>query len=143
MLKNAIGYVVGIAILGSLLAVGISMVLSVLPYVSAAIIMLVPFYGVVRRHKNWTHEYLGMKTFVKAFMKVFKFGKPSLTFYLILGIAIGFTYGQIIPMLFKAGIFVIGGVVATYIAWETMRFVLNKWKNVQVLSFKEAMKSSW
>lgn len=143
MIRNTVGYILGIALFGSILAFVVSMLLNVLPYVAVGFIVLLPFWGAFRRQKNWTHEYLGVKKWMSSFMKVFKFGKPSLTFYLILGVAIGFTYQQIGMMIAVTAGYVVGGLISTYVAWEIVRLAILKVKKVEMLSFADAMKSTW
>lgn len=143
MIKGTLGYILGIAFFGTILAFGISMLLKVLPFVAVGVVVLLPFWGALRRSKNWTHEYLGVRKWLSAFMKVFKFGKPSLTFYLIMGIAIGFTYEQIGLMIAVTAGYIVGGLVFTLVAWETVRFMFYQVKKVQILSFSDAMKSTW
>ncbi|WCF11455.1 hypothetical protein NDS46_31350 (plasmid) [Paenibacillus thiaminolyticus] len=143
MIRNALGYVFGIAVLGGLMALGVSLLLNVLPYAAVTFLVLVPFWGAYRQQKHWTHEYFGLKTWFRAFWKVFKFGKPNLTFYLILGVTIGFTYEQVGMMLALTLGYIVGGIVATCIVWESVRLALNKSFKVEVISFGQAMKSAW
>lgn len=139
MIRSTLGYIVGIALIGSILAFAASMLINVLLYVAVVAVVLLPFWGAYRRRKNWTHEYLGLKKWLSEFRKVFKFGKPRLTFYLIMSIIIGFTYEQIA----LSTVYVVGGLISTLIVWESVRFVALKTRKVEMLSFASAIRSAW
>lgn len=142
MLKTTFFYLVGLVILGMALACGIYVFFGALPYIATAIICLTPLYGAIRKGKNWNNDTMGMKTWFKKFMKVFKFGKPSITFYLILGVAIAIVHSQIISMMLVTIIYAIGGCIVSYLVWEGVRLVLAKIRNVQLPSFKEAVQQA-
>ncbi|WPS85351.1 hypothetical protein SMD22_01605 (plasmid) [Brevibacillus halotolerans] len=142
MVKNAIFYVIGLFILGAFVAYGVSLALEALPYLVVAFICVTPFYGAIRRHKQWNNEVLGLKSWAKYFMNVFRFGKPSLSFYLILGIAIYFVHGEIALTLLKTISFAVGGAAIVFISWESIRVVLLKNKNVHIPTFLDAVKGA-
>lgn len=142
MIKNAFFYLVGLVVLGMALAFGISLFLGALPYIATGIICLTPLYGAIRKGKKWDNETMGMKTWFKNFLKVFKFGKPSITYYLILGIAIALVHSQIISMMLETIAYAIGGCVVSYLSWEGVRLVLAKIRKIQLPSFKEAVQQA-
>lgn len=139
MVRNTVGYILGIALIGSILAFAVSMLLNVLLYVAVGFVILLPLWGAYRRRKNWTHDELGLKRWLSGFRKVFIFGKPSLTFYLVLSIVIGFTYEQIIV----TAVYVVEGLIFMLVSWESVRYVVMKIRKVEVLSFADALKSIW
>ncbi|MFF2531428.1 hypothetical protein ACFVS2_21210 [Brevibacillus sp. NPDC058079] len=143
MMRNAIFYVIGLFILGATVAFGVSLALEVLPYLVVTFICVSPVYGAIRRYKQWNSESLGMKSWMKYFMKIFKFGKPSLTFYLILGIAVYFVHGEIAMTLLKTIGFAVGGAIIVFIGWESVRVVLLKMKSIQIPTFVDAIKGAW
>lgn len=139
MVRNTIGYIAGIALIGSILAFAMSILINVLLYVAVVAVVLLPFWGAYRRRKNWTHEWLGLRRWLSGFRKVFRFGKPSLTLFLIVSIVIGFTYKQIAV----TALYVVGGLVFTLITWESVRYVALKVKRIEMVSFSDALKSTW
>ncbi|MGP3783678.1 hypothetical protein [Paenibacillus sp. 1A_MP2] len=99
MIKNTLGYILGIAFLSSILAFIVSILIDVLLYVTVYSVVLLPLWGAFRQHKNWTNETSGLRKWLSVFRKVFKRGKPRLTFYLIAIVVVGFSYGQITAIL--------------------------------------------
>ncbi|MBP1309290.1 hypothetical protein JOD82_002310 [Paenibacillus sp. 1182] len=141
MIKKAILYIIGILVLGTVVSVGMSLLLSSLPFLIVTLICVAPFYGAIRRHKEWNNEALGMKAWLAWFMKVFKFGKPSLTFYLILGLAVYFVHEEIAFMLLETIMYAVGGAAVVFIVWESVRVVLSK--KMDIPSFSQAIKGVW
>ncbi|WDM21269.1 hypothetical protein [Paenibacillus polymyxa] len=139
MIKGTLGYILGIAFMGSILAFAVSMLLDVLLYIAVCIVILLPLWGALRHRKNWTREGIGLRKWLSALVKVFKFGKPRLTFYLLLIIVIGFTYEQIVA----TAIYAVGMMLLMLILWESVRYVLNKVRKVEIISFAVAFKSAW
>ncbi|MNW32982.1 hypothetical protein D3C74_99350 [compost metagenome] len=139
MFKGTLGYILGIVFTGSILAFVVSILLDVLLYVAVLSVVLLPLWGALRHHKNWMHEGIGLKKWLSTFRKVFKFGKPRFTFYLITSVVVGFTCGQIAV---TAG-FVICGTLLMLVLWESARYVLSKVKKVEIISFAVALKSVW
>lgn len=139
MIKGTLGYILGIAFMGSTLAFTLSMLLDVLLYVAVCVVILLPIWGSLRRSSNWTHERVGLRKWLSAFVKVFRVGKPRLTFYFLVVIVIGFTYEQIVA----TAIYAVGGMLLMLILWESVRYVLNKVRKVEMISFVNAMKSTW
>lgn len=139
MIRNTVGYVAGILLFGSILAFAVWMLLSILSFTAVVAVVFLPFWGAYRRRKNWMYESLGLRRWLGGFRKVFKFGKPRLTFYLILSVVIGFTYEQIA----LTTVYMVGGLISTLIVWESVRFVALKTRKVEMLSFASAMKSTW
>jgi hypothetical protein len=120
-----------------------SLILGALPFLVITFICGLPFYGAFRRYKQWNSEALGLKAWFKWFCKIFKFGKPSLTFYLILGLAVYFVHDEIAMMLLSAMTYAIGGGAIVFIVWESVRVVILKIKQVEIPSFMQAVKGVW
>lgn len=140
MIKNTLGYILGIAFIGSTLAFALSMLLDAsLLYVAVCVVILLPIWGSLRHIKNWTHEGVGLRKWLRVIMKVFKMGKLRLTFYLIASIVVGLSYEHIAV---TAG-FVICGILLILVLWESARYVLSKVKKVEIISFAVALKSVW
>lgn len=139
MIKGTLGYILVIAFMGSILAFAVSMLLNVLLYVAVYVVILLPFWGALRHSKNWTHEGVGLRKWLRVIMKVFKMGKPRLTFYLIASIVVGLSYEQIAV---TAG-YVVCGILLMLVLWESARYVLLKSKKVEIVSFAVALKSVW
>ncbi|MBT2282196.1 hypothetical protein J7E78_01340 [Paenibacillus polymyxa] len=139
MIKGTLGYILGIAFIGSTLAFALSMLLDVLLYAAVCVVILLPIWGSLRHSKNWTHEGVGLRKWLRVIMKVFKMGKPRLTFYLIASIVVGLSYEQIAV---TAG-YVVCGILLMLVLWESSRYALSKVKKVEIISFSNAMKSVW
>jgi len=141
LIKKAILYIIGILVLGTVVSVGMSLLLGSLPFLIVTFICVAPFYGAIRRHKKWNNEAFGMKAWLAWFFKVFKFGKPSLTFYLILGLAVYFVHEEIAFMLLETIMYAVGGAFVVFIVWESVRVVLSK--KMDIPSFNQAIKGVW
>lgn len=139
MFKGTLGSILGIVFIGSILAFIVSILLDILLYIAVFSVVLLPLWGAFRQHKNWTHETSGLRKWLSVFRKVFKRGKPRLTFYLNAIVVVGFSYGQITAILG----YVTGGIISMLIAWESVRYVLLKGKKVEIVSFAVALKSVW
>lgn len=142
MLKNFFYYVLGLFIVGAFIAYLTSFVLSYLPYILTLFLLLIPIYGVIRHRKNWTQEYLGVKSWLKAFWSIFRFGRSSVSFYLVLGIVIGFLHKEIINMVIQAALVSILGIVIFMFVWEVVRRLVYQ-RGIQMESFAEAFKKAF
>lgn len=141
MLKNLFYYVLGLFIVGAFIAYLTSFVLSYLPYVLTLFLLLTPIYGVVRHRRNWTQEYLGVKSWLKAFWSIFRFGRSSVSFYLVLGIVIGFLHEEIVQLVIKTALAGILSIVTFMLVWEGARRLAYQ-RGIQMVSFAEAFKKA-
>lgn len=132
MIKNTLGYILVIAFMGSILAFAVSMLLNTLLYVAVCVVILLPLWGAFRHSKNWTHEGVGLRKWLRVIMKVFKMGKPRLTFYLIASIIVGLSYEQIAV---TAG-YVVCGILLMLVLWESARYALSKIKRSRLFHFQ-------
>jgi len=136
-------YLLGILILGVLVAYATSLVLSYLPFVMVVLAVLVPVYGYIRMQKQWNDRKFGLRIWLGKFGSLFKLKKSSWSFYLVLGIALGFIYEEVVWMMVHSLLVMAGGVVVMYFAWEGVRYGLQRTKNIQIPTFTQAFKSAW
>lgn len=136
-------YVAGIAILGWIVASITGLVIGFMPYVAVGTLISLPFYGMIRSKMNWHDRKFGLKRFVFAFASYFKFGKRSWTFYLVLGVAIGFIYEDIIWKIVETLSWSLVGLFAFWILWEGTRLSLKKLSKIEIVSFGQALKNGW
>lgn len=141
MLKNFFYYVVGLFIVGAFIAYLTSFVLSYLPYVTTLFLLLLPVYGVIRHRKNWTQEYWGGQKLVKSILEHIRFGGSSVSFYLMLGIVIGFLREEIISLVVQTALTCILSIVVFMLAWEVARRLAYQ-RGIQMESFAEAIKKA-
>lgn len=142
MLKNFFYYVLGLFIVGAFIAYLTSFVLSYLPYILTLFLLLIPIYGVIRHRKNWTQEYLGVKSWIKAFWSIFRFGRSSVSFYLVLGIVVGFLHEEIISLVIQTALTCILSIVVFMLVWEVVRRLVYQ-RGIQMESFAEAFKKAF
>lgn len=142
-MTRIIQYFIGIAVLGFLVAYATSLVLSYLPFVMAMFAVSVPVYGYVRIQKQWNDRKFGLRIWLGKFGSLFKLKKASWSFYLVLGVALGFIYEEVVWMMVHSLLVMAGGVVAMYFAWEAVRYGLQRTKNIQIPTFTQAFKSAW
>ena len=143
MFKNFIYYLIGIAFFGWIVANLTKLFLQFMPYVFVGILLALPFYGLYRKSKKLDDKKYGLKRFVVWLAGIFKFSKRSWTFYLVLGIAIGFVYEDMVWMMVRTLSWTLVGLYAFWMLWEGTRLAISKVSNYQVVSFKEALKDGW
>lgn len=143
MIKKALVYLLGIFVVGWVIATMTGFVLGFLPHVALVLAVATPIYGYVRMRMQWQHNNLGVKRFAKAVAQQFKFSKKSWTFYLVLGVVIGFVFDELVWKMTETIMFLIFGVTASWVAWEATRFVVKKLANIEIVSYKEAMRAGW
>lgn len=135
-------HLVGIVILGFMVSTLINFVLSFMPFVVGGFIVMLPLYGVLRAKKQWNDERFGLKKWTKAFASLFHW-KKSITFYLIVGVAIGFAFDDMVKLMTITLFALAGSLVGTSLLWESIRPLVSRLKRRQVLSFGEACKKAW
>lgn len=137
-------YVAGVVFFGWLVATLTGLVLEFLPFVAMVMLVALPLYGILRSKMNWQDEKYGIKRFAKGFAGFFKFGKRSWTFYLILGVAIGFIYEDLIWKMVETLSFSLVALFVFYALWEMTRVTLEKLPTkIQIMPFREALKQGW
>lgn len=140
MIKNLCFYIIGVLFLGWIIAGFTMLFLQFMPIVGLGVLFLMPIYGVLRGKFNWT---FGCKSIALRVGKVFKFGRKSWTFYLILGVALGFIYETIVWKMVEAVSIMLIGFMVFFILWEGIRKIVDKVSTVEMPSLKESMKRSW
>lgn len=142
-MRNLLYYAVGIAVISFLFIGAVRFFLSFMPYVALAFVITLPFYGIVCKAKKLDKQKYGARRFVKGFKSVFSVKKKSFTFYLLLGIVLGFTFADIVWTLVEALMYMLIGLLVFYVVWETARWSLKKIAKYEMISFKEAVKYAW
>lgn len=143
MIKKAVFYLAGIFLFGFIVAQITKFVLGFLPFVTLGILLCVPFYGMLRKKMNWKDQKFSVKIYAKALGSYFKFNRRSWTFYLVLGIAIGFIFVDIASKIVLTLCWGVVGLITFWCVWEGTRITLDKVYKIQVIPFKDALKAGW
>lgn len=136
MFKKMVSYCVSLLVISFIVAGIASFAMEYVPYVLLTMVMTAPFYGAVRMKMNWNAGMFSL-------LKVLKFRKVSITFLLVGGIVSLMLYKVILVKLAIGTLFALGGAAVAFISWESIRFALNKWKAIQIVSFVQAFKKAW
>ncbi|MGG1663398.1 hypothetical protein [Brevibacillus sp. NRS-1366] len=136
MIKKMVSYFIGLLILSFLLGGAISFALDYVPYLILFILSISPIYGAFRIQRNWSKGMFSL-------FKVFRLRKVSLTLLLIGSIVILMVYKVILITLAVSLLISLGGASVIYLLWESNRFILKRWKSIQIVSFFQAFKSAW
>lgn len=136
MIKKMVSYVVGLMILSFFAGGIVSFALEFVPYVLLAIVLIAPFFGIIRIKMNWN-------TGILFLFKVLKFRKVSITVLLISCIVLMMLFKVMVMKILMAVLFALGGATVICISWESVRYGLNKWKAIQIVSFAQAFKKAW
>lgn len=136
MFRKLISYIVGMFILAVLMSGIISFLLEYIPYIFLSIVLISPVYGAIRMQKNWSKG-------LASLFKGIRLRKVSLTFLLVGGIVILMLYKVIFMTLAVSLLISLGGASVIYLLWESVRFALKKWKEIEIVSFFHAIKSAW
>lgn len=143
MIKQTFGYILGIIIMSTVLGYVLSLALSILPYLGVAAAVVLPMYGLVRQKKQWVSEHAGIGKWIKSLATHFKLATPSITFYLILGLALGFIYEDVALLFAKTVGHALGGAIFTMVLWNSIGTVLRKGMNVNIPTYQKALRDSW
>lgn len=138
-------YVVGVLVLGFVVSTITVAVLSFLPWIAAFVVVIMPIYGYWRIHKNWKEGNLENsigKRWSKKIRKSFSL-RRSWNFYLILGIAVGFAFDEIIELMVTTLIVIIVTLLGMNFLWEFIRWILKKQKGIVIPSYIESCKYFW
>lgn len=141
-MRKLVLHLVGIVILGFMVSSLINFILSFMPFVVGTLIVGLPLYGLLRAKKQWNDERFGLKKWTKSFASLFHW-KRSITFYLVLGVAIGFAFDDMVRLMTTTLFALAGSLVGTSLLWESIRPIVSRVKRRQVISFGEACKKAW
>ena len=136
MIKKLFSYFIGLLILSFLAGGIISFALDYVPYLFLVILLISPIYGAFRIQNNWSKGMFSL-------FKVFRFRKVSVTLSLVGCIVIMMLYKVIFMTLAVSLLIIIGGMATIYLLWESIRFTLDRWKSIQIVSFFQAFKNAW
>lgn len=134
-IKHAFHRLVGIVIVGWFISLLLPLFL---PYVAAIVALYLPFWGVIRDKNQKNLSQYGIKNWPKFLWD--RIGK-KFSFYLLLGVIIGFLDGEIAELIFRTCILCAASMVVSALVWETARAVAT-FKGYKVMSFMEAIKKS-
>lgn len=138
-------YVIGVLVLGFVVSTITVAVLSFLPWISAFVVIIMPIYGYwrIRKRKNWREEKKSIgKRWGGKIKKSFSL-RRSWNFYLILGIAVGFAFEEIVELMVTTMIVIIISLLGMCFLWELIRWVVKKQKGIVIPSYIESCKSFW
>lgn len=136
MVKKVISYFVGLFIISFFMAGIVSFAMECVPYLLLTLVLAAPFFGVVRKRKNWTSGIFSL-------FKVFHFREVSKTFLLVSCIVIMMVYKAMIVTFATGLLFSFGGATVLFTCWEGVRFAVKKKNSVQIVSFIQAFKNAW
>ncbi|MFP3391787.1 hypothetical protein [Brevibacillus sp. SIMBA_040] len=136
MIKKMVSYFVGLLILSFLLGGAISFALDYVSYLILFILSISPIYGAFRIQRNWSKGMFSL-------FKMFLFRKVSVTLLLAGFIVMLMLYKVIFVTLAYGLLLSIGGTATIYLLWESVRYGLQRWKSIQIVSFFQAFKSAW
>jgi len=143
MLKKVVHYGLGILLIGWIASFITVSLLTTAPYIISVLIVTMPLMGLLKNSKKLNHPVLSVKKWFGFLWKVFKMGKRSIGFYLVLGCVIGFVFDDIIRLLATTSLVSAVAFVSIYSLWEVSRKGLSKFKKISLPSFKEAFLLAW
>lgn len=139
MLNRIVTYTLAVAIVGVLFAGITHAIIEFVPYFFCGLLTVSPFYGLFRKVKGRTH---GIKYLIQFIPRFYALNKSSIGFWCVLAIIVFSLREAIVLTFIKTIVLSIITMGVVFVVWETMRAVLRVTKNVEILSFIEALKQA-
>lgn len=140
-MKRVVLYTLAVIILGTAFSAITGAILQFVPYFFCGMLTVSPFYGLFRKvSQGKTH---GVHELFSYCSRLFQLSKGSVAVIGTVAVVVLTLRLKIAEVFLQTILYSTVTVVAMFLFWETARIIIKLTKNVEILSFVEAIKSAF
>lgn len=143
-LKNVFFYLVGVLLIGAIIAPIIWVMVNVLSKLAIVGMISLPFYGLYRVKKGNKSKAIKdlLLPVVKFIKKAVKVNVYNFSMFLITGVVLALLFESLVVSFVKTLVLCVVALFATYVAWEVVRYCCKAFKNIEIPEFKFLVQSA-